>query len=116
MQGRENDKCQQYVLPFALSFVILAIYVRKQFSGNKYLLQRAPLSVFWKSSPALSSVCSLSFFIRLSFFLIHLPHSVVGAFGLQSNLAHFSLCPIFCDAWIIGVQQMLFSMNGGKNN
>lgn len=48
-------------------------------------------------------------------FLIRLPHDMVGTFGLKSNLAHFSLCSIFCDAWIIGAQQMLFSKNGGKD-
>lgn len=26
MRGRENDECQQYVFPFDLSFIFLAIY------------------------------------------------------------------------------------------
>lgn len=113
--------------------------VKKMMLNLANALQECEKTIFWKQIPY--SKCTLSSHLEAfpgPFFCVFLPffftgfsclgfHMLLSHFtcfclikcwyllGLTSHLAHFCLCSISCEVLFIGVQQILFSVNEGKN-
>lgn len=103
--------------------------VKKMMFNLAHASQECQKTIFWKPIPYSSCTpfCLLEglpgplFCLLIA--LLYLPVFVFSSVSLTKwwvplgshPFLLISLSCIFCDAWFIGAQQMLFSMNGGKN-